>query len=273
MPRLAEEFSNWGNRLLGAFQTWEGLAVSFRNGTADHNDWHMLRMLAGMLRQLSDEMKLGGSEAQFRFLEADIHEGKFRDASELATRVENTIRTFRDELQDYYFFRIELAKKAYLAPELWSGIAQSFPSALEDAREASACFVLGRNTASVFHAMRCVEFGLRALAKERGFRPKKGPIEWQDWWQTIKGISDEVNAEAGSYTKGPRKDAFLEFYNGALREFQGFKDEFRNYVSHTRGTYSEAKAAEVLNDMRRFMSRLVAGGLTESGKKIRWRRK
>jgi len=46
--------------------------------------------------------------------------------------------------------------------------APTFPSAREDMKEAKNCYVLGRHTAAVFHAMRVLEYGLKALADDVG---------------------------------------------------------------------------------------------------------
>ncbi len=103
--------------------------------------------------------------------------------------------------------------------------------------------------------MRIAEVGLRALAKERRIKLPKKPLEWANWQDIINAIRTEVkriaNAEAG-----PKRDAALNFYQGALGEFEAFKDVYRNQVMHVREMYEEEAALHTLNHVREFMRRL-----------------
>ena len=60
-----------------------------------------------------------------------------------------------------------------------------------------------------------------------------------------------------------------DFYTGALGEVEAFKDEYRNHVMHTRKSYEEPAALNVMNHVRGFMERLSAK-TNERGKVIRW---
>ena len=55
----------------------------------------------------------------------------------------------------------------------------------------------------------------------------------------------------------PERGEVLEFYKGALGEFEAFKDAYRNNVMHARKTYLEAQAKSVLLHVRGFMERLA----------------
>ena len=70
--------------------------------------------------------------------------------------------------------------------------------------------------------------------------------------------------------RGPARDTALEFYRGALGQFEAFKDEFRNNVMHSRKHYNEHQSVQVLNHVTAFMERRAAK-MDETGKKqIRW---
>jgi hypothetical protein len=139
----------------------------------------------------------------------------------------------------------------------WADIWTKFPSSKEDAQRAVDCYALEQDTACVFHLMRVAEYGLRALARERKVRlPKNRPLEWAEWNDLIVAIGKKVDAIANR-KRGPKRAAALEFYRGALGEFQAFKDAYRNHVMHTRGAYDEHQAASVLSHVRDFMSRLA----------------
>jgi hypothetical protein len=65
-------------------------------------------------------------------------------------------------------------------------------------------------------------------------------------------------------------DAALAFYRGALGEFEGFKDAYRNNVMHARKSYNEHEALALLNHVRDFMERLAAKIDETAKKQIRW---
>ena len=85
-------------------------------------------------------------------------------------------------------------------------------------------------------------------------------------------FSAKLRAEIEKIAKrkaGPSRDAALEFYRGALGEFEAFKDTYRNNVMHVRKAYDEPQALSVMNHVREFMIRLAAK-IDENPKAIRW---
>lgn len=150
----------------------------------------------------------------------------------------------------------------------WATVWQQFPSAKQDSEEAVYCYALERHTACVFHLMRVAEFGLRALARELKIRlPRKKPLEWAQWQDIIKEMVKKADNIAATRRAGPQKDAALEFYRGAIGQFQGFKDEYRNNVMHTRVSHDEYKAASVLTHVLDFMKKLSAR-IDENGHRV-----
>jgi hypothetical protein len=149
-------------------------------------------------------------------------------------------------------------------------VATNFRSTLPDFTEAVRCLVLCRSTACIFHSMRVAEIGLRALARERRIKLKKGPLEWAEWSELIREISKQVEDIGLRNPKGPQKDKFLGFFRGTLNEFEGFKDEYRNNVMHTREMYESADAERVFGRVSEFMRKL-ASTIDERGhKRFRW---
>ncbi|MGB8276788.1 MAG: hypothetical protein WCF20_02470 [Methylovirgula sp.] len=139
----------------------------------------------------------------------------------------------------------------------------------EEAFNATDCYALGQNTASVFHSMRVAEHGLRALAKERRLTlPKNKPLEWATWQDIIKALDDEI-AVIGRKKAGAPKDLALEFYSGARADLNGFKDEYRNLVMHARATYDEHQAVSALTKVHAFMERLAAK-MDHTHQRIKW---
>jgi hypothetical protein len=154
------------------------------------------------------------------------------------------------------------------ADPVWAHIWRRFPSTRHDCEEAVYCYVLERNTASIFHAIRVAEIGLRALARRLRVKlPKGKKLEWGEWQAILKEMSKKTEAIGQTARAGPHKDESLEFYNGAIGQFTGFKDEFRNQVMHVRKDYDEFDARKSLTRVRDFMEKL-ADKIDEKGKRV-----
>ena len=140
---------------------------------------------------------------------------------------------------------------------LWLNIWKMFPIAKTECEEAIYCYALERNTACVFHSMRVAEIGLRALARRMKVKlPKNKKLEWAQCQEVLREMSNKTDTIARTAKAGPAKDELLEFYNGAIGQFYGFKDEFRNQVMHLRKAYDEFEAASAVTRVRDFMGKL-----------------
>jgi hypothetical protein len=109
--------------------------------------------------------------------------------SELNTRARVLRDTITTELKDYLFYQYpkERGRKFVNWKDEWCASIKAFPAIEWDVYEATDCYALQHNTASVFHSMRVAEIGLRALAKERQISlPKNKPIEWATWQEVLK---------------------------------------------------------------------------------------
>jgi hypothetical protein len=150
----------------------------------------------------------------------------------------------------------------------WEKIWEAFPEGKDDAIGAVDCYAIGLSTACVFHLMRVAEYGLRGLARNLHVRlPRNRRLEWAQWQDILKEMNTKADAIANERA-GPRRDAKLEFYRGAIGEFYGFKDAYRNHVMHTRGSYDEFQSASALAHVQDFMKRLSAR-INSKGKRIR----
>jgi hypothetical protein len=191
--------------------------------------------------------------------------------SELNTRARGARDAIETELKHYLYYQYPKQKGEKLLSwkDDWETSLVAFPSIQRDVFDATDCYSLGHNTASVFHSMRIAEHGLRSLAKERRVKlTKNKPIEWGTWQDIIKAIDDEIKIVGGKKAGGA-KDAALEFYSGARADLNGFKDEYRNLVMHVRATYNEHQALRALNTVHDFMERISAK-IDHKHHRIRW---
>lgn len=131
----------------------------------------------------------------------------------------------------------------------WQDVLSAFPSTLNDIQEMGRCRAVGRYTAAVFHAMRILEPGLAALAKEFSV-----PTSMNTWGTIIQRLRKAIDAK--SMAEGG-KWANQSFYSDAAIQMTFFKDAWRNHVMHARVTFNEETAPPVVEYVRRFMSHLA----------------
>jgi hypothetical protein len=139
-------------------------------------------------------------------------------------------------------------KKEHVVVEQFS---QSFHSALDDLKESLFCYVAGRYTAAVFHSMRILEYGLKALAKDIDIT-----FDIQQWYNIINEIEAKIKEISKTMPKGDAKNERLQFLSEAAKEFTYFKDGWRNYVSHNRSKYDGPQALSAINHVKAFMVHL-----------------
>jgi len=88
--------------------------------------------------------------------------------------LESELRTLRetmdDEIQFERFFRYDRAKGLMVLKVEgdWAAVISAFPSSRADIAHAVDCYASEHETACVFHLMRVLEHGLRALAEDVG---------------------------------------------------------------------------------------------------------
>lgn len=173
------------------------------------------------------------------------------------------LENMETELRTHLFLFVPSSRKAmFTKPEewFWGDVKQRVRGAESDIEEACRCHALDRSTAAVSHLMRAAEIGLRALGKTANITVQKKartvPLMWADWQDLITAI--RAKKVTGLQTaRGPKRDAELDFYQGALGEFESFKDVYRHHVMHARKTYQDADAEHVMFYVRGFMRRLA----------------
>jgi hypothetical protein len=134
-------------------------------------------------------------------------------------------------------------------------VARAFPSATFDINNAGICVGTTLATAAVFHLMRIMEIGLRALGAKFGVS-----LERTNWAPAI----DQIESRIREMHKDAAWKALLdckeqqEFYAQAASHFAILKDAWRNYTMHVRGSkYTEDEAERIFDNVRGFMQKLA----------------
>ncbi|GEM_PF-665182 len=146
-------------------------------------------------------------------------------------------------------------------------VSVAFPDARLDLQEAGNCLAAECNTAAVFHLMRSVEWGLRALAQSVGLislkkttktgKAKYTPISYSQWEDILNQLQDKVDSKLAKTKRGPLKQQLQEFYYPVLQDIRGIRDAWRNHVMHTRADYNRDEAAAIFLHVQRIMVTLA----------------
>ena len=153
------------------------------------------------------------------------------------------------------FFYIPTNRFGYYKAEVPEKVMLNFPTASRELVAAGNCIACELYTAAVFHAMRAVEIGVRALAVEIKVK-LPNPVELSTLGGIAKGIDTKL-LELKNKRKTTKRDADLKFFSEAAVQFRYFNNGWRIRVSHARENYAEDDAKEVITHVRSFFVTLA----------------
>jgi hypothetical protein len=204
---------------------------------------------------------------------SESHLRDYRKKAEIAALATEAAHS-RDALmiaaQNRKFLRVALSRADYVDSDalLGSEVYGAFESARSDIREAGNCLAADCNTAAVFHLMRAVEWGMRALCVDLGVRKlrtrnkKTGKIsykliEFSEWETILNTLQERVDRKLAKVKRGPKKQLYQEFYYPVLQDIRGIREAWRNHTMHTRREYTASDADAILDHVKRLMIRLA----------------
>jgi hypothetical protein len=124
------------------------------------------------------------------------------------------------------------------------GFKQNFPRANAELVEAGNCLSFARYTASVFHLMRSLEYGLTSLEDSLGIkRPEKGAE--RTWGRTLERITSQI--EEFDKNPPPNWKRDKRFYQEVCAMLNAIKAPYRDSTMHVESMYDEAGAQTVFN--------------------------
>ena len=194
-----------------------------------------------------------------------------RSWAELANLVAELRRRIEEDLEESVFFQVSpesvrrcfrrtrkdgMTELALKMPEEFFGaeVSQNFQSAAKAVEDAAKCFSRGCYTACVFHLLRVLEIGVRALGKSLGnpsIDPKKNPT----WESVLRKCDEELQKPHAQRSQEWQSDPV--FFSEATANLRAVKDAWRNPTMHVERDYDEEEAWQVLNALRAFMRRLA----------------
>jgi hypothetical protein len=130
-----------------------------------------------------------------------------------------------------------------------------FPAIRLDADEAGKCFATERYTASVFHLMRIMEVGLRALGaslNDPSLDPKTNPSSEKILSRGDKELQKHL---ADRSTEWRSDESF--FFSTAQANLRAVKDAWRNSTLHVETNHNRDSAEDIWKAARAFMRHLA----------------
>jgi hypothetical protein len=192
-------------------------------------------------------------------LEGDWHQ----NCSGTAELFKSLVQTVKDEVKGKKFAFIPASKVRYFERCALFGRAvnKAFPSARDDIKDAGNSLAADLHTAAVFHLMRVVNIGLRALARSLGIKKIGGKVlEYCRDEKIISEIETAIGVKLESVGEGKRGEKWEKknaFYRGLLVDLRYFKDVIRDPMAHARKNYNESEAVGVFQHVHDFMGRLA----------------
>jgi hypothetical protein len=248
------------------------------NPQLDRTRWpiHVKNFIAhaDLLEEIAKELELVETLGRCRRFKTIIndsnteligHPGEFHKSittPEIVSEIEGLESSLQRELMDKRFIYIPNSKAKFCEQPALFGepVNKAFPSAVKDIMEAGNCLAVDLNTATVFHLMRVVECGMRALAVHLKVKIKDRSIKQAGWDQLIKLMEKEIQLRREKYDKNKRRKRkdleTCKFYTVMVDELNIFKEIWRDHVMHTGSPYNEAEALGVLTRVHDFMQRL-----------------
>jgi hypothetical protein len=180
-----------------------------------------------------------------------------------------------DTIREDVFLYIEPDKAKYYQKEdfhkqdlFGEDVSNNFPSARDDIRAAGNCYATDNATACVFHLMRAVEWGFRALCSSLGLKKVRQrykatgaisyiPIEYSEWEKLLDQLKPRIDKRIDKIKRGPLKQQEQEFYYPILQDIRGIKDAWRNHIMHARQQYSSEDAKAIFGHVENLMIRLA----------------
>ena len=166
-----------------------------------------------------------------------------------------------EELKDRKFVKVCDDAESYVDNDKLLGdqVSKAFPNASEELREAGNCLAVECHTATVFHLMRAVEHGLRAVAQAVGVDSDGAiPLDYENWQNIIDRIEASWKKAANQWKRSAELINARRFFSRIVGDLVAFKNDVRNVTMHARKSYNRHEALGVLNRVDGWFKTLAA---------------
>ena len=162
----------------------------------------------------------------------------------------------KDELSDITLLTLTPSEQGYFVPPkplFGAEFEAKFPSGLFELDEAAKCMSLGRSTAAVFHFMRLMEVGIRAIARSLQIPDPAKPAE-KNWAIILKSAWEGI--ERKWPTVASRMSGDGQVFEALYASLDAVKNPWRNATMHVENKYTDEEAEHIFAAVRGFMRKL-----------------
>lgn len=178
--------------------------------------------------------------------------------SEMSTLSRELALRIQDESNLFSFFNLSRKEAEYFndSEKLFGDdFALKFPSeGTFELNEAAKCYALGRSTACVFHLMRVMELGIKALSQCLGIPDPIKPSN-RNWSLMLKAIKED-----GIDQKWPNQAAKMaagaEILESLYVSLDAVRNPWRNATMHVENKYTQEEAEHIFIAVKGFMKKL-----------------
>lgn len=180
---------------------------------------------------------------------------------ELSTMLDELCNRMYDEVDLNYCMILSQSERKLFdptSPHFGEDFAVKFAvNGAFEADEAAKCLALGRSTAAVFHLMRVMEVGIRAVARCLGIAD---PIKDADrnWGKMLDTIKDELDSR-GPAPKRPWATGTSDkaLFARILASLDAVRVAWRNPTMHVENKYTPDEAEHIFLTVRGFMKAIA----------------
>jgi hypothetical protein len=173
--------------------------------------------------------------------------------SDFQSNLEGLRDRITDQLEGRLFMFIPSEKAAYWYGKMLldSDAIAKIADASYDLYESGKCFAAGRYTATVFHLMRALEYGVSKFADQLQVN-----VNPRDTWGMILGNVDNAIGALPENTDSERE--YRRVRRAVSASLHAVKDAWRDATMHPRATYTEEDARDILAASTSFLRQLTA---------------
>jgi hypothetical protein len=187
------------------------------------------------------------------------------NAAHFSVVIDELMERIKDELEDQFCLVLDANEAGLFAPNaialVGEEIVKQFPSLVYEIEESAKCGALGRDTASAFHAIRCLEAAIRAISRCLQIPdPTKGAD--RSWYNLLKKIEDAMKVKWPNSAERFSGDGKLfEEFHATLHAMQ---NPYRNATMHLDAKYSPAEAQVIRIVVKELLAK-VSARMNEEG--------
>jgi hypothetical protein len=179
----------------------------------------------------------------------------------------NISKTLERELKLKLVFVIDPSRANYynpIEPLFGRNIENQFPGLIADIDQAGKCYACDLNTASVFHTIRCLEAGIRAIARCLSI---SDPITGADrnWSNVSTVIRNEMEKKWPKSSGRISGDAAI--FDQIYGSLSGMTNPYRNATMHLDKNYSASDAIHIMELVKGLMNH-IASRMDENGQPL-----